>query len=183
MAFGLVIGAVAGAAIGGAVQGVTAFVTTKEKAGAYRQAAQQVRDATEKYSGKNAYDSMVNKGQDYMTQDMASMGTEMAANTYQPTNPGAGASAQANALNAADRSANVVNATGLNALQSGMSDANAANQAKYNAATTQAQQLMNQADINFNVANQAVQEGLGAAGNIAQTANSLRRTKNGREID
>jgi len=181
--FGLVIGAVAGAVVGGAVQGVTAFVTTKEKAGAYRQAAQQVREATEKYSGKNAYDSMVNKGQDYMGKDMASMGTEMAANVYQPTNPGAGATAQANALNAADRAANVVNETGLNALQSGMSDANAANQAKYNAATTQAQQLMNQADIRYGVANQAVQEGMNALGSTANTINSLRTTKNGREID
>lgn len=183
MAFGMVIGAIAGAVVGGAVQGATAIKTTQEKIKAYKQAAQQIRDATEKYSGENAYNEMVRRGQDYMTQDMSSMSNEMAKNTYEPTNPGAVSSAQANALNAADKASNVVNATGLNSFGTGMSDAASSMAAKYNAATTQAQQAMNQADINYNVANQAVQEGLGAAGNIAQTYNQLRRTKNGREID
>ena len=54
------------------------------------------------------------------------------------------------------------------------------NAALYGAKTTQAQQLAKQADIDYKVANQATQEGLGAASDIAKTANSIRRTNNGR---
>ena len=63
-----------------------------------------------------------------------------------------------------------------------MSDANAANQAKFNAETVKAQQLMNQADINYNVANQTAQTAMQGLGDTAQTINSLRRTKNGRNV-
>ena len=62
-----------------------------------------------------------------------------------------------------------------------MVDANAENQAKYNANTVEAQQAMKQADIDYGVANQTAQEALNTAGNAAQTWNQLRRTQNGRE--
>lgn len=40
---------------------------------------------------------------------------------------------------------------------------------------------LKQADIEYNVANQATKEGLGAASDIAKTANSIRKTNNGRQ--
>lgn len=179
----MIIAAVAGAVIGGAVNGVVAAKSTNDKVSAYRKAAEDVKTAANKYSGENAYKSMVNQGQNYMGQDARSMANEMAAATYQPTNPGAGATAQANALNASNKASNATNEAGLGGFSTGMSDAAASNAAKFNAATVQAQQLMNQADINYNVANQTAQTAMQGLGDTAQTINSIRRTNNGREID
>ena len=180
--FGMVIAAIAGAVIGGAVNGVVAAKTTDEKVNAYKQAAKDVKAAADKYSGENAYKSMVNQGQRYMANDAASMANEMAAATYQPENPGVTGTAQANALDAANRAANATNEAALGGFSTGISDAAASNAAKYNAATAQAQQLMNQADINYNVANQAAQTAMQGIGDAANTFNSLRRTKNGRNV-
>lgn len=179
----MVIAAIAGAVIGGAVNGVVAAKSTNDKVSAYRKAAEDVKSAANKYSGENAYKTMVNQGQNYMGQDARSMANEMAAATYQPTNPGAGATAQANALNASNKASNATNEAGLGGFSTGMSDAAASNAAKFNAATVQAQQLMNQADLNYNVANQTAQTAMQGLGDTAQTINSIRRTNNGREID
>lgn len=181
--FGAVIAAIAGAVIGGVVNGVVASNATNEKVDAYKKAAKDVREAANKYSGESGYRTMVNQGQNYMGQDARSMANEMAAATYQPTNPGASTSAQANALNAANKASNATNEAGLGGFSTGMSDAAASNAAKFNAATVQAQQLMNQADINYNVANQTAQTALQGLGDTAQTINSIRRTNNGRKID
>lgn len=178
--FGMVIAAIAGAVIGGAVNGVVAAKSTNDKVSAYRKAAEDVKEAANKYSGENAYKTMVNQGQNYMGQDARSMANEMASATYQPTNPGAGATAQANALNASNKASNATNDAGLGGFSTGMSDAAASNAAKFNAATVQAQQLMNQADINYNVANQTAQTAMQGLGDTAQTVNSIRRTNNGR---
>lgn len=178
--FGMVIAAIAGAVIGGAVNGVVAAKSTEEKVNAYKQAAKDVKSAANKYSGENAYKSMVNQGQNYMGQDARSMANEMAAASYQPTGPGVTGTAQANALGAVNRAANATNEAALGGFSTGMSDAAASNAAKYNAATVQAQQLMNQADINYNVANQAAQGIMQGIGDTANTFNSLRRTNNGR---
>lgn len=176
----MIIAAVAGAVIGGAVNGVVAAKSTNDKVSAYRKAAEDVKAAANKYSGENAYKSMVNQGQNYMGQDARSMANEMAAATYQPTNPGVGASAQANALNVSNRASNATNEAGLGGFSTGMSDAAASNAAKFNAATVQAQQLMNQADIRYGVANQTAQTAMQGLGDTAQTINAIRSTKNGR---
>lgn len=180
--FSMIIAAVAGAVIGGAVNGAVAYKTTQDKSKAYSKAAEDVKAAAEKYSGTNAYNSMVNQGQKYMTNDAASMASEMAANIYQPENPGSVGTAQGNALAAGNKAGNAINEAALGGFESGMSDANAANQAKFNAETVKAQQLMNQADINYNVANQTAQTAMQGLGDTAQTINSLRRTKNGRNV-
>ena len=51
---------------------------------------------------------------------------------------------------------------------------------KYNKATTRANQLMKQADIDYGVATQRNQEIMNTIGNVANTANQIRSTKNGR---
>ena len=68
----------------------------------------------------------------------------------------------------------------------GQSNAGTMNAAKYNADLAKANIEKGQADVNFNVANQAQQETLKGIGNIAQTgsniANTVRKSSNGRNI-
>lgn len=176
-----IIAAVGGAVIGGAVRGVVASETNKKKIEAYQNAAKQVKEAADKYSGEAGFQRMIDRANMYASEDAQSMGNEMAAATYAPTNPGAVEGKNAAAYNAAGEAGNAVNNTAMNSYNQGMVDANAENQAKYNANTVEAQQAMKQADIDYGVANQTAQEALNTAGNAAQTWNQLRRTQNGRE--
>lgn len=177
-----VVMGIAGAVIGGMINGIVTSEANNKKIADYIKAAQDVANATNKYSGENAYKDMVRQGQDWANQDMTRMSNEMAANVYQPENPGSVTTAQANAMEGANRAANAVNETGVQSFGEGAEAAAARNQAKYNAATVAAQQLMNQADINYNVANQAAQAAATGIGQLGKAYNSIagRRTKNGR---
>lgn len=177
-----VVMGIAGAVIGGMINGIVSSETNSKKIEAYVKAAQDVANATNKYSGEKAYKDMVKQGQDWANQDMASMGSEMAANVYQPENPGTVSTAQSNAMEGANRAAEAVSDTGMQSFGEGAEAAAARNNAKYNAATVAAQQLMNQADINYNVANQAAQAAASGIGQLGKAYNSIagRKTKNGR---
>ena len=182
--FGLVIATIAGAVVGATVKGVTAYKTTMKNADEYKEAAEDVRKATEQYSGKNAYNRMTQAGNDLAYQLGTAAGNEALGISndimQNPGSTGAGVNAAAlqNAQNVGDTALNAANA----GFQQGMNNEKSLMDAKYNAATQKAQQKMKQADINYNVANQAAQEGFSTAGNAAGLYNSLRKTKNGRTI-
>ena len=109
------------------------------------------------------------------------VGGELEAQRFEALNPGV---TGAGAMNAADtsatQSAQATNAASQEGLQEGMKQAADTMNARYNAATTRANQLMKQADIDYNVANQRNQEIMNTIGNLGDTFNSLRRTNNGR---
>lgn len=175
------ISAVGGAIIGGVTNAVTTAQTTSEKVKAYADAAKEVRNAAEQYSGKNAYEEMIRQGKDVSSTmgDMA--GSALAAERLQNTNPGVtGAGAMANAYQNAGTSANAASDAAQSGLQTGMSNASTDLSSKYNKATTRANQLMKQADIDYNVATQRNQEIMNTVANAANTANQIRSTKNGR---
>lgn len=180
--FGAIIGAIAGAVVGGVVRGVTAAETNKRKISAYKDAAKQVREATDKYSGKNAYQYMKNQGMDYASTYGQAVGNEVLGQSLSGAEgPGTtNAGAMQSAAPMATAASNVANKAANDAFNQGMQMAKNEMNAKYNAETTQAQQLMKQADIDYGVANQAAQEALNTAGNLANTYSQLRRTNNGR---
>ena len=169
--FGMIIAALATAAVSGTVAGVNEYKAEMKKVGAYKQAAKEVKDATKKHSGT---DQAVDTGN--------AMANEIAASEYTPTNPGVtGSGANTAAYQNAAGKAALANETANKGLDEGMNYSANRNAALYGAKTTQAQQLAKQADIEYNVANQATKEGLGAASDIAKTANSIRKTNNGRQ--
>ena len=73
--------------------------------------------------------------------------------------------------------------------QTGMNNASTELNSKYNKATTRANQLMKQAGIDYNVTMQRNKEIMDTIGNVANTANQIRKntkprsTENGREVD
>lgn len=132
------------------VSGVMAYNATQEKIKAYKGAAEDVRKATELYSGTNLNNAMTEKGMANAAERNAqSMGA--AANNFN----GTGSTKMANFM---PLKQNVINAdTTTSAYNAGANRAKTENDAKYNAATQRAQQLMKQADIDYNVKNQTGQ--------------------------
>lgn len=179
---GMIISAIAGAVIGGAVNGTIAAKSNQEKIAAYRSGSSSMKTAAGQYSGAEGFRKMVEKGNEYASQD-AKLATELAnQQTFMPQNPNSGMNAKAEMANNAMNAGETVNSAALGGLQQGMSDQNAINAAKYNAATVGAQQAMKQADIDYNVANQAAKEGMNTVSNMASTINQIRRTDNGRQV-
>ena len=179
--WGAIISAVGGAIIGGAVNAATTGKAISDKVSAYTEAAKEVRDATEKYSGRNAYQQELAEGKDLAVDSGNLAGSELAAERLQNLNPGVtGAGAMANAYNAAGVSANAANQAAQGGFSTGMSNAANTLASKYNRSTTRANQLMKQADIDYGVSTQRAQEAMNTIGNVANTYNQLRSTKNGR---
>lgn len=180
--FGAIIAALATAAVSGTVAGVNEYKAEMKKVGAYKQAAKEVKDATKKHSGTALYNDMINTGIDQAVDTGNAMANEIAASEYVPTNPGVtGSGANTAAYQNAAGKAALANDAANKGLDEGMNYSANRNAALYGAKTTQAQQLAKQADIEYNVANQATKEGLGIASDIAKTANSIRKTSNGRQ--
>lgn len=177
------ISAVGGAIVGGTVNAVTTAQATSAKVKAYADAAKEVRNAAEQYSGKNAYEEELRQGKD-MSSTMGDMaGSALAAERLQNNNPGVtGAGAMANAYQNAGTSADAASNAAQGGFQTGMGNASTDLSSKYNKATTRANQLMKQADIDYNVATQRNQEIMNTFGNVVNTANQVmpRRTSNGR---
>ena len=180
--WGQIIAAIGGAVVGGAVNAVNTGKAITEKTEAYRDAAKEVRAATEQYSGKNAYQEELRKGKD-LSADMGNLaGSELAAERLQNLDPGVtGTGAMANAYQAANQSANAASQAAQSGLSSGMSNASNDLSSKYNRATTRANQLMKQADIDYGVSTQRAQEAMNTIGNVANTVNSLRSTTGKKE--
>ena len=179
------------AAVGGMIVGgitnasMTAYAIDK-KIKSYADAAKEVRNAAEQYSGKNAYNEMVSQGKD-MSSTMGDMaGSALAAERLENNNPGVtGAGAMANAYQNAGTSANAAGNAAQGGFQTGMGNASTELNSKYNKATTRANQLMKQADIDYNVTSQRNKEIMDTVANAGNTYNQIapRRTSNGREVD
>lgn len=174
--WGQIISAIVGFVAGGTYNAVATSLATDEKVKAYKQATKEVRDAANLYSGQNAYKQMLSEGQD-MAGDMARLeGSELAAERLSNNNPGTtGAGAVASAVPAAQTSSAKTNQAFSSGLSQGMSNAAQSMGSKYNAATTRANQLMKQADIDYNVAQQRNKELMGAVGDTVNTANQIVR--------
>lgn len=182
--WGGIIASIAGFVVGGVTNAVATAEAVDKKIKGYKEASKEVREATEKYSGKNAYNEMLSQGKD-MSSTMGDMaGSSIAAERLQNNNPGVtGAGAMANAYQNAGTSANTTSNAAQGGFQTGMSNASTDLSSKYNKATTRANQLMKQAGIDYNVSNQRNQEIMNTIGNVANTVNQLRTTSNGREVD
>ena len=159
MAWGAVIAAAASMIGKAVVNGVMAYNATQDKIKAYKGAAEDIRKATELYSGTNLNNAMTEKGMANAAERNAqSMGA--AANNFN----GTGSTKMENFM---PLKQNVINAdTTASAYNAGANRVKAENDAKYNAETQRAQQLMKQADIDYNVKNQTSQAISNGIGNI-----------------
>ena len=140
------------------ISGVNAYNATQEKVKAYRGAADDIRDATNLYSGTNLNNAMTEKGMANAAERNAqSMGA--AANNFN----GTGSTKMANFM---PLKQNVINADKTSsAYNAGANRAKAEADAKFNAVKQQADLNKQQADIDYNVANQnsqALSNGIGA---------------------
>jgi hypothetical protein len=145
--FGMVIGALAG----GIANGLMSSSLTKQNAKAYKQAAKDIREAGQKYSGQSAYDSMQNAGN--MEGNIV--------NRMQGANQLRG-NANTAMANASDIQNNFNSGYNL-----GSSNEATTNNALYNAETAKAQQAMNQANINYKAGSAVQQAALNTAGGLA----------------
>lgn len=157
MAWGMVIAAAA-SMIGKAVfSGINAYNATQDRIKAYRGAAEDIKKATELYSGTNLNNAMTEKGMANAAERNAqSMGA--AANNFN----GTGSTKMANFM---PLKQNVINADKTSsAYNAGANRAKAEADAKFNAEKQKADLAKEQADINYNVAtqnSQAISNGIG----------------------
>ena len=163
MAWGVIIAAAASMIGKAVVNGITAYNATQEKVKAYRGAAEDIRKATELYSGTNLNNAMTEKGMaNAVERNAQSMGA--AANNFN----GTGSTKMVNFM---PLKQNVINADKTaSAYNAGANRVKAEADAKFNAATKQAELNKQQADINYNVANQtgqSVANGIGAVTDLA----------------
>lgn len=140
------------------ISGVNAYNATQEKVKAYRGAADDIRNATNLYSGTNLNNAMTEKGMANAAERNAqSMGA--AANNFN----GIGSTKMANFM---PLKQNVINADKTSsAYNAGANRAKTEADAQFNAATKQAELNKQQADIDYNVKNQnsqAISNGIGA---------------------
>ena len=166
MAWGAVI-AVTASMIGKAVvSGITAYNATQDKIKAYRGAAEDIRNATELYSGTNLNNAMTEKGMANAAERNAqSMGA--AANNFN----GTGSTKMANFM---PLKQNVINADKTStAYNAGANRAKTEADAQFNAATKQAELDKQMADINYNVANQTGQAISNGIGNITDLTSQI----------
>ena len=158
MAWGAVIAAAASMIGKAVVNGITAYNATQDKIKAYRGAAEDIRNATELYSGTNLNNAMTEKGMANAAERNAqSMGA--AANNFN----GTGSTKMENFM---PLKQNVINADKTSsAYNAGANRAKTEADAQFNAATKQTELDKQMADINYNVANQtgqAISNGVGA---------------------
>ena len=181
----------AGAIIGGVTNAIMTAQAIDKKIKGYTEATTEVRNAAKKYSGQNAYNEMVRQGKD-MSSTMGDMaGSALAAERLQNNNPGVtGAGAMANAYQNAGTSADAASNASQGGFQIGMNNASTELNSKYNKATTRANQLMKQANIDYNVTNQrnkeimnTISNGLDTYNKIAPSFRNNNKTSNGRDVD
>ena len=157
MAWGAIIAAAASMIGKAVISGITAYNATQDKIKAYRGAAEDIRNATNLYSGTNLNNAMTEKGMANAAERNAqSMGA--AANNFN----GTGSTKMANFM---PLKQNVINADKTSsAYNAGANRVKTEADAKFNAAKQQADLQKEQADINYNVANQnsqAISNGIG----------------------
>ncbi len=185
-----IVATIAGFIVGGVTNAAMTAEAIDKKIKAYADAAKEVRNAAEQYSGKNAYQEELRQGKD-MSSTMGDMtGSALAAERLENNNPGVtGAGAMANAYQNAGTSANAAGNAAQGGFQAGMNNASTELNSKYNKATTRANQLMKQAGIDYNVTMQRNKEIMDTISNsfdtYRQTAPSWsnNKTNNGRQVD
>jgi len=179
MVFGKIIGAVAGAIVGGVVNGVSTAKNNKIKIAAMEKAAKDIKKATEEYTGEKALEKMYNAGLQRSYEYGTSMGNEMASQAFTPQNPGStGAGTNSSAMQAGQEAGDVAKNAAEVGFNSGMSNEAALNAAKYNQAANKANLELKQADIDYNVANQASQEIMGGLGDLGKAIGGTISTSN-----
>ena len=158
MAWGAIIAAAASMIGKAVVSGITAYNATQDKIKEYRGAAEDIRNATNLYSGTNLNNAMTEKGMANAAERNA-QSMDAAANNFN----GTGSTKMENFM---PLKQNVINADKTSsAYNAGANRAKTEADAKFNAAKQQADLQKEQADINYNVANktgQAVTNGIGA---------------------
>lgn len=166
MAWGAVIAAAASMIGKAVVSGIGAYNATQDKIKAYRGAAEDIRNATELYSGTNLNNAMTEKGMANAAERNAqSMGA--AANNFN----GTGSTKMENFM---PLKQNVINADKTSsAYNAGANRAKTEADAKFNAATKQAELQKEQADINYNVKNQNNQAISNGIGNITDLTSQI----------
>ena len=164
--WGAIIGAAAKMIGGAVVNGITAYNATKEKVAAYKNAAIDIRNATELYSGDALNSAMTEQGMANAAERNAqAMGA--ATGNFD----GSGSTKMANFM---PLKQNVINSDRTtDAYNAGANRAKQEADAKYGAATTRAEQVMKQADIDYNVKNQTAQTAANAVGSIADLAGQI----------
>ena len=166
MAWGVVIAAAASMIGKAVVNGITAYNATQDKIKAYRGAAEDIRNATELYSGTNLNNAMTEKGMANAAERNAqSMGS--AANNFN----GTGSTKMENFM---PLKQNVINADKTStAYNAGANRAKTEADAQFNAATKQAELDKQMADINYTVANQTGQAISNGIGNITDLTSQI----------
>ena len=163
MAWGAVIAAAASMIGKAVVSGIGAYNAVQDKIKAYRGAAEDIRNATNLYSGTNLNNAMTEKGMANAAERNA-QSMDAAANNFN----GTGSTKMENFM---PLKQNVINADKTSsAYNSGANRAKTEADAKFNAVKQQADLQKEQADINYNAANQtgqAVANGIGAVTDLA----------------
>ena len=179
--WGGIIASFFGFIIGGVTNAVATADAIDKKIKGYKESAKEIREAAEKYSGKNAYNEELTQGKD-MSSTMGDMaGSSIAAERLQNNNPGVtGAGAMTNAYQNAGESSDVASAAAQGGFQAGMNNASTELESKYNKATTRANQMMKQANIDYNVATQRNKEIMNTISDTADTFNKIIPRNNGR---
>ena len=191
-----IVAALGSAIVGGITNAAMTANAIDKKIKAYADASKEVRNAAEQYSGKNAYQEELRQGKD-MSSTMGDMtGSALAAERLQNNNPGVtGAGAMANAYQNAGTSADAAGNAAQGGFQTGMNNASTELNSKYNKATTRANQLMRQSNIDYNVTNQRNKEIMDTIANGFDTYNKIapsfssknktnnNKTDNGRDVD
>lgn len=141
--------------------GVTA-TSTKKKVQAYKNAAEQIKNATNKYSGSGLNSRMTAAGES----NMAKNGSLY----FDPTWKGNGANT--NAMAAFNQSNNNIKNTNPweNLYSQGSNAESTLNNAKWNAENTKVQQALKQADIDYNA---DIQTGKAIANGVSNVANTI----------
>lgn len=157
------VGALIGALAGGISNGLITNYQTKKLANAYKEAAQDIRAAGQKYSGQAANAAMTQEGARQAQQMQKLAQSQGVAGTT--------------GLSTTDATNMTQNQPGLSAYMQGqnLGRSNKATElnSKYNAATTKAQNMLSKANTDFKAGQAATQLGMNALSGIANAGNNI----------
>lgn len=159
----MIAGALIGALAGGISNGLITNYQTKKLANAYKEAAQDIRVAGQKYRGQAANAAMTQEGARQAQQMQKLAQSQGVAGTT--------------GLSTADATNMTQNQPGLSAYIQGQSlgRGNKATElnSKYNAATTKAQNMLSKANTDFKAGQAATQLGMNALSGVANAGNNI----------
>ena len=157
------VGALIGALAGGISNGLITNYQTKKLANAYKEAAQDIRAAGQKYSGQAADAAMTQEGARQAQQMQKLAQSQGVAGTT--------------GLSTVDATNMTQNQPGLSAYMQGqnLGRGNKATElnSKYNAATTKAQNMLSKANTDFKAGQAATQLGMNALSGVANAGNNI----------